>query len=83
MQARDALGNPETSGTETFMLIVEKQCTMLDQYYCRPDNSLNAITGLPIVKQMEYDSVLNDGTYSAPFTISGTSGTISVSVDLV
>ena len=56
---------------------VEDLCTPVDAYTCTLDPANDAVSGLPMNIAMTYSS---NGTYEADYTISGDSGTVSVSV---
>lgn len=67
-----------TDDGDTFILRVEQLCTPVDAYTCTIDPATNdSVPGLPMNIPMIY---ISGGTYAADYTISGGTGTISVSV---
>ena len=76
MQAVDINGDPQTTGGDTLDLYIEQKCT----YYgcsCVEDADSDSVPGLPMLIRMTDNG---DGTYEAPYMISGGSGTISASI---
>lgn len=81
VQAVDVNGNLQTTGGDTFKLIVEEQCSWVGQgQSCTPDPFAVVIPELPIEVIMTDNG---DGTYEADYMVTGVAGLVSVSVDLV
>ena len=77
VQAEDENGNWQSSGGDSFTLIVEQLC-LWDETNCNLESTQDSVAGLPISVPM---TDVGDGTYTANYSVIAP-GTVTVSVDL-
>lgn len=80
LQAVGTDGVYKTTGGDYFTITIEQLCNPSTIFDCNLDAAQDSVAGLPISMVMTDNG---DGTYAASYTISASSGTISVGVILM
>ena len=62
------------------MLLVQQVCTQVTTYFCELSDQSDNVPNLPIMVLMTDNG---DGTYTADYAVTGGSGTVSISVELI